>query len=85
MNFEPWMIPVVIAGAEALKIFGVTGKWSILSAVLIGAVVSLSYDLVPEYAIYGVRALIVGLTAAGSYRLVKRAGTAVLNGRAGEG
>jgi hypothetical protein len=81
MEFEPWLIPLAMFSAEALKDFGVTGKWSILSAVLVGAALSLSYDLAPEYAIYVIRALVAGLSAAGVYRGGKRIGTAILNGR----
>ena len=78
MDFELGTIVVGITGV--VKQFGVSGKWLILTAVLVGMAVSLLQNLVPDAARYVFDALVLGLTCAGLYGVGKGAAQALLNG-----
>ena len=71
-------LPFIIAVVEALKLFGINGRWSALAAILLGVGLSFGLDFVPEAMAHLVRALMLGLAAAGFYRIGKRAGSAAL-------
>jgi len=75
------MVGAVIGLTELLKQFGVSGKWNVLAAVLVGMAVSLGTEYIPGYTQQVVEAALLGLTAAGLYGLGKRAGSAIVNGR----
>ena len=85
MEFEfHWAyIPIIVAVVEALKLFGVAGKWSALAGFLLGVAVSLGLDFAPEHMAYIIRALLLGLSVPGFYRIGKRAGSAALDALAG--
>ena len=89
MDFRIEYIPLIVAVIEALKEFGIKGKWSILAAVVLGMAISLGLDLVPDYALLVLRGLMLGLAGPGLYNLGKRAGGAIVakigNGNASPG
>lgn len=67
-------IPLLIAVVEALKEFGVGGKWSVLAGILLGVGFALGMDFVPDAMAHVIRALMLGLAIPGFYRLGKRIG-----------
>ncbi len=78
MDFRAEYVPLIIAVIEGLKEFGVKGKWSILAAVILGLAISLGLDLVPDYALFVLRGLMLGLAGPGLYRIGKRVGGAAV-------
>ena len=79
MEFEfHWIyIPIIVAMVEFLKVWGLDGKWSALAGFLLGVAVSLGLDFAPEHMAYIIRALLLGLSVPGFYRIGKRAGVAL--------
>lgn len=64
-------LPAIIALVNGLKTFGLTGKWSLLAAVVLGgslSVTDLMFGSNPIYAA-GVNGVLLGLAAAGVYDL----------------
>ncbi len=84
MDFRIEYVALIVAVVEAVKTIGVNGKWSVLVAVIGGMALSLGLDLLPEPTLMVLRGLMLGLAAAGLYRVGKRAGTAVVE-RIGNG
>ena len=71
-------IPLLIAVVEALKLFGINGKWSAVAGIVLGVGVSLGLDFVPEAMAHVIRALMLGLAVPGFYSLAKRAGSSLV-------
>lgn len=71
-------IPLIIGAVEALKEFGVQGKWSALTGIVLGALFSLGMDFMPEVMAHVIRALTLALAVPGFYMLGKRGGRALL-------
>lgn len=78
-EFHAEYIAIVVAMVEFLKVWGVNGKWSALAGFLLGVGVSLGVDFAPDAMQYVIRALLLGLSVPGFYRLGKRAGTAAID------
>ena len=72
-------IPLIIAAVEALKLFGINGKWSALTGIILGVVFALGLDFVPDIMAHVIRALTLGLAVPGFYMLGKRAGVAAVD------
>lgn len=64
-------VPMIIAVVEALTHFGITGKWKILAAVVVGVVGCVVYGVFWDISVvrYAAAGLFLGLSASGLYDL----------------
>lgn len=64
-------LPGVVALVNLLKQFGVTGKWSLVAAIIIGVGLNVANGYLGDVAVYqdAMSGLLIGLGAAGVYDL----------------